>query len=257
MVTMRQANLDAAAEQLLEARSTGIALGSLRENDEPQSIAEAYAIQGAVAKRAGPIGGWKVASSVLPEPALFAPIFAAMIFADPARIGAEKFHMIGVEAEIAFRLGRDLPQSALPRTPAEAMQAVAAVHAAIEIVDTRFVDFRAVSPLAVLADNQLSGALVVGSPVEGLLDLRSPGFAMYGDGQLIGAPQRNPIGNPIELLMQLATHCAQRGCPLKEGMMITTGSCSGVAFLNPGASVEVRLGERSLASCAFPLSGSA
>lgn len=252
---MQKASLEAAARQLVEARSTGAVFTRLRADHELQSIADAYAVQDAVAALVGPIGGWKIASSALPEPALFAPIFASMVFAHPASIPAEKFHMIGVEAEVAFRLGRDLPINALPRTRAAAMQAVASVRPAIEIVDSRFVDFRAVSPLAVLADNQLSGALVVGNAIDGLPNLRSPGFAMYGDGQLLGAPQHNPMGEPLDLLMQLAAHCAQRGCPLKEGMIITTGSCSGVAFIKPGASVEVRLQEQILVSCSFPAGG--
>jgi 2-keto-4-pentenoate hydratase len=250
---MRKSFVDAAAQQLLSARSSRASLARFAGGLEPNSPEESYAIQDAVAALAGAIGGWKVALYGPGQPTRFAPIFATTIADHPATIGAESLRMIGVEAEIVFRVAKDLPSGSIPRTRSAAMKAIASIHPAIEVVDSRFENFRAVSPLSVLADNQNSGALIVGSAMDGVRDLAAPGFAMFRDGALVGAPERNPVGDPVELFIQLAEHCAARGLMLEAGMAVTTGSCSGVALVPPGSSVEVRLGARVLVSCAFPI----
>ena len=43
--------------------------------------------------------------------------------------------MRGIEAEVAFRLGRDLPPRAAPYTRAEVMAALATAHPAIEVLE--------------------------------------------------------------------------------------------------------------------------
>jgi 2-keto-4-pentenoate hydratase len=252
---MRMAFVAAAAKQLAAARSTGLALEGFAAGDEPNSAEESYAIQNAVAALVGAIGGWKLAVYAPGQPLRFAPIFSATIADHPACMSGKSLRMIGVEAEVALRVAMDLPAGRVPRTRTAALQCLASIHPAIEVVDTRFANFRAVSPLSVLADNQNSGALIVGSAIEGLEDLQTPGFSMFCDGVLVGGPERNPVGDPIELFIQLADHCAARGLMLRAGTVVTTGSCSGIAFVTPGASVEVRLDDRVLVSCAFTLDG--
>lgn len=39
----------------------------------------------------------------------------------------------------------------------------------------------------------------------------------------------------------LAWHCVQRGKPLREGQLITSGSCTGFVFAPPGAHVKGEL----------------
>jgi 2-keto-4-pentenoate hydratase len=215
---MRKSFVDAAAQQLVAARSSGAALACFAGGFEPVSPEESYAIQGAVAALAGAIGGWKIAVHAPGQPIRFAPIFAATIAEHPATIGAENLRMIGVEAEIVFPVAMDLPSGSVPRTRSAAMKSIASIHPAIEVVDSRFENFRAVSPLSVLADNQNSGALIVGSAMHDVRDMQAPGFAMFCDEVMVGAPEENPVGDPIELFMQVAEHCAGRGLMLKAGM---------------------------------------
>src|SRR6266446_101837 len=72
------------------------------------------------------------------EPA-YAPIFT--VSASPGRFPAKTQRLFGIEAEIAFRLARDLPKRDKPYTRDEIVAAIASMHPAIELVDTRFADF--------------------------------------------------------------------------------------------------------------------
>ena len=53
-------DIDLAARTLLDARRSGIALPALPREAQPQSLAEAYAIQDAQLRELGTVGGWKV-----------------------------------------------------------------------------------------------------------------------------------------------------------------------------------------------------
>ena len=53
--------------------------------------------------------------------------------------------------------------------------------------------------------------------------------------------QVTPGGHPKRLLAWLANHAAARGHPLKAGMIITTGSHTGMIDAPPGATVDVRI----------------
>ena len=79
----------------------------------PQSDADAYQIQDAVTSELGEaIGGWKVGAASATAAAYCAPIYATMIRQSPASYNAAELRLIGIEAEIAFRLARDLPARA-------------------------------------------------------------------------------------------------------------------------------------------------
>ncbi len=92
------------------------------------------------------------------------------IFVETDELPASLFHVIGAEAEIAYRFGRDLPPEAGPYDREAVLAAVATMHPAIEIADTRFTVFGAVDAHSQRADQQNHGVLVIGP---GLTDWRS------------------------------------------------------------------------------------
>src|SRR3989344_1322436 len=89
----------------------------------PRDAAEAYAVQDAVVRERGEIVGWKVG--------------AASPQAQPARAALTRDPM-GVEAELVYELGADLPARATPYSAAEVLAAMVSARAAIEVCDTRF-----------------------------------------------------------------------------------------------------------------------
>ena len=187
-----------AAKMLLAARQSRLRLHALPEDVRPTIIAEAYAIQDEVVSAIGPIGGWKVgAKSPTAEPTC-APLPAKLVLASPQSFPKGTFELNGVEAELAFTVACDLPARSAPYREAEMSAAMASVHPAIEVVDSRFVDLAKTDALSVLADFQSHGALVIGagSAVPDSLTFDEQVVRLESDGvRVIDARDSNPGGN--------------------------------------------------------------
>jgi 2-keto-4-pentenoate hydratase len=234
-------SVNAAAALLLAARRTGHRLAALSGEACPRTVADAYAIQDVVVSRLGAIGGWKVgAKSASSEPTC-APLPVSLILRSPQRFAAGQFAHNGVEAELAFTLSRDLPARSQPYCVADVEAAIATVHPAIEIVDSRFVDLDAVDPLSLLADFQSNGALVVGNgvalPHPFLSSTQQVTLDIDGV-RVVESRGSNPAGDVLCLLGWLANHAAARNGGLRRGEIVTTGSWSGIRFVAPGTRVE-------------------
>jgi len=230
-------------DALIAARETRRWLPALPAR--PADEAEAYAIQDAVARRLGPVTAWKVGARTPESEPFRAPINAATLFFDTGRLPASMFHVIGVEAEIAYRLARDLPPRAEPWTREEVLDAVASVHPAFEIVDTRFTAFGAQDPFSHMADQMNHGALVVGPAIPDwrALDPLAERVALEVDGETrIETVGGNSAGDPVRLLVWLANAGARSLGGLRAGDVVTTGSCTGTVFVPPGSRSVARYG---------------
>ena len=226
-------------EQLLEARCERRQIAV--PDERLGSADEVYAIQDGVLAGIGPIGGWKVgAASPSAEPAC-APLPVTLVAPGPITVPAGSFAHLGIEAEIAFRIGADLPAREEPYTREETIAAVAAAVPAIEIVDSRWKGWPRVDRMWQLADHQSNGMLVYG---QGRTDWHDVDFAIQPvrltvDGRIaaetIGG---NAAGDLLRLATWLANHVAARSGGLKAGDIVTTGSCTGMSFAHPGASVR-------------------
>ena len=233
--------MSTAAEFLLAARHSGQRPAALPENMRPRTVGDAYAIQDAVAAKLGPIGGWKVGAKSADTEPTCAPLPATLILRSPQRFAAGRFARNGVEAELAFTLSRDLPPRPQPYRVADLEAAVATVHAAIEIVDSRFVDLNGVDALSLLADFQSNGALVVGNGVAlpQAFQSSTQQVTLEIDGKrVVESRGSNPAGDVLCLLAWLANHATARSGGLRRGDIVTTGSWTGMRFVAPGTRVE-------------------
>ncbi|GJD67013.1 2-keto-4-pentenoate hydratase [Methylobacterium frigidaeris] len=230
-------SIDAAAAALLDARRTRTRLDALPEGARPESEAEAYAVQDAVARALGPVAGWKVgAPSATANPAR-AALHADTIFASDAgscTLPASLFHVIGAEAEIAYRFARDLPPEAGPYDRDAVLAAIATMHPAIEIADTRFATFGAVDAPSQRADQQNHGVLVLGPGLtawRGLDPVAQP-VRLTVDGTVLhDRVGGNSAVDPVRLLVWLANEGARSLGGIKAGQVVTTGSCTGTDFV--------------------------
>ncbi len=230
-----------AADLLIEARLTNSQVETWPPECRPDTKADVYAIQDTVAARFGPISGWKIG----PRPAdnsdpIVAPLFKSLMFESSAALPAAQFHMIGIEIEIAFRVGRDLTAADAHYSRADVAFAMQTMIASIEVVDTRFKDWENADKLSLLADNQSNGAFVSGSGLADWRDVdlgRQPArLSIDGDiaAETVG---RGADVDVLDLMTWLANHCATRCGGLRVGNIVTTGSWTGITPANPGARV--------------------
>jgi 2-keto-4-pentenoate hydratase len=241
---MMMADCARAAEALLLARATRRWLDALPESAQPTSETEAYAIQDAVARRLGPIAGWKVGSATLHSEPFRAPIHEATLRIEEPRLPADLFHVIGVEAEIVYHFARDLPPRTTPYTRDEVLAAVGSMHPAVEIVDTRFSAFGSVDALSQRADQQNHGALSVGPALQdwsAIDPVRQPVRLTINDTVRFDGIGENSAVDPVRLLVWMANHGTHSLGGLRAGHVVTTGSCTGTMFVEPGTHIVAAL----------------
>ncbi|MGE3302277.1 MAG: 2-keto-4-pentenoate hydratase [Hyphomonadaceae bacterium] len=141
------------------------------------------------------------------------------------------------EPEIAFRLGKDLTGAA---TIAQARAAVATVMPALEIIDSRYKNFK-FGLADVIADNTSASRVVLGPETPmGDYDLRLVGMVYSKNGEPVATASGAAIlGDPWEALTWLAKRAAELDRPLKAGHVVLAGALTDAIFVNPGDSVRV------------------
>jgi 2-keto-4-pentenoate hydratase len=242
MTGARQNILTQAADLLLNARRTGQTLPDLPADLQPVDIPEVYFVQDAIAAAFSPIGGWKIGAPTPEATPLFAPMPAAWIAPTGSALSGPRFRYRGLEAEIAFLVGRDLPPRAQPYTRAEVLDAMASCHPAIEVLEPAFTDPTQASRLASLADLQMHGGFVHGHayPNWRELDFTTENVLLAVDGVLrVERTGSNTSGDLLKLLPYLANEGAPRTGGLRAGQWITTGSWTGNTLATADSTVEV------------------
>lgn len=145
-----------------------------------------------------------------------------------------------VEPEIAFVLGERLRGPGV--TAARAMQAVSHVYCGLEVIDSRFTDFRFALP-DVVADNASSARFVMGGracrPED--LDLALEACLFEVDGEAVDSATGAAVqGHPAEALALAANALAQRDVALEAGWVVLTGGMTDAVFAHPGSVITAR-----------------
>ena len=108
MTGAREKELMSAGAMLLAARRTNTPIDDLPAALRLTTLDEAYFLQDKLALAYGDIGGWKVGAPTADATPMFAPMPLAWIASNDAQlVGKHRFR--GLEAEIAFLMGKDLP----------------------------------------------------------------------------------------------------------------------------------------------------
>jgi 2-keto-4-pentenoate hydratase len=242
--TIENDRMRQAAEILLRARRERMPIADLPPNLRPHSLDEAYALQDVMAEACGRLGGWKVGA---PSPEA-TPLFSAMPFwggfgSTGAHVTDSYRRMRGVEAEIAFLLGRDLPPRETPYTREEVQAAIASAHPAIELLESAFFEPDKADRFSVIGDLQANGGFVHGPALRDWqqVDLGRESVVVNIDGavRFEGTASNSAGTDLLRLVAYLANEGSYRTAGLRAGDWITTGSWSGKALADHGATVEV------------------
>ncbi len=248
-----------AAELLWYHRNAGTTLDTLPPTLRPADLVAGHAIQAewpAVSGQA--VAGWKIAATSAAGQAhinvsgpLPGRILASFVYPPGEAVPLAGNRMRVVEPEFAFRLGADLAPRDRLRSQDEVLAAVASLHPAFEVPDSRFNDFTVVGEAQLLADDACCGNFVFGSaaPVDWRdADLRgarvhatvhdaSSGlrYAREGDGSAA-------LGDPRVALAWLVNELNARGMALAAGQFVSTGTCMVPLAVSPGDRVVADYG---------------
>ena len=246
--------IQAASDLLLRHWWEGTVLPALPEALRPASRAEGYAVQARLERRsAAPLRGWKIAATsqagqhhIGVDGPLAGRLLAEMVSADGAALPFGANRMRVAEAEFAFRMGRDLPPRAAEYSVAEVLAAVAALHTAIEIPDSRYADFATVGAPQLIADNACAHQFVLGP--EAPASWRDIDLAAHRvTGRVAGRMERegigsNVLGDPRRALAWLANELSRHGVTLGAGQVVTTGTCLVPMEIRAGDAVSADFG---------------
>ena len=168
----------------------------------------------------------------------FGVLLADMALGDTEPVPAGRLLQPRVEAEIAFVLGRDLPEA--PVVAADVLRATEFVVAAIEVVDSRIRDWD-ISIVDTVADNASSGLFVLGGaprrPTD--VDVRAIEMELTCEGETVSAGTGAAcLGHPVNAVVWLANAVAERGDPLQAGEVILSGSLGPLAAAEAGREYE-------------------
>ena len=186
--------------------------------------------------------GWKVGGPSDQVTPTAAPIPPERVLRSPAHAQSSALNIVGVEAEVAFCLARDLPLRSRPYSERSIAAAVGEVLVAIELCGSRLAGWRETSGLWKLADFQTNSALVVGSGVKEWqkIDFAAQECEFTVGERVLKSKGAHPFGNPFRLIPWIVKHAAMRGHGLRAGDVITTGAWTGLVEAKPGDAVTAR-----------------
>jgi len=234
--------------RLAQAQVSG---ATLDQFDPPSDVAQAEAIQDAMIAALGwTAAGWKLGASTRAAQAglglsrCFSGLIPAdRVLASPARLSPDALRFRGVECELAFVLGEGVRRSTGAWTELTATEAVASVHPAIEVPETRFAALVAHGALALVADNGAAGWAVLGPPstLAALEAFTSATLSINGQPCASGDLSAF-VAPPLALLADHLNRAAARGYRPMPGEAILLGSVTPLQAAPAGSEVTVDLG---------------
>jgi 2-keto-4-pentenoate hydratase len=260
---MNQQNINLAATTLWQNWNQLTRIAELPEPCRPQDRAEAYAIQAELARLSGQeVAGWKIAATSVAgqqhigvDGPLAGRLLSHRVLAAGVSLSLTGNLMRVAEAEFAFRFGQSLPPRETPYTVAEVLAAVAALHPAIEIPDSRYHDFARVGAPQLIADDACADWFILGAATSA--DWRAENLvthtvAAYKNGTLAARGSgANVLGDPRVALTWLVNELNTFCDGVRAGEVVTTGTCIVPVPLTAGDELRVDFGTFGVLTAAF------
>ena len=242
-------NLQNFAERVDQAAFKALAIPQLTEENPDLTVDDAYAIQAmSIAKRLdrgerrigikmGLTSRAKMIQVGVDE-VIWGRLTNNMLLEEGGMLSVKRFIHPRIEPEIVFLMKKRLEGTV---SSLEAMAAVEAVAPAMEVIDSRYENFKFALP-DVVADNSSSSGLVVGAWRSPETDVSNLGMVMCVNGRpaQIGSSAAI-LGHPIRSLVAGARMVAQRGEVLEPGDIVMAGGATAAHSLTVGETVRLEV----------------
>lgn len=144
-----------------------------------------------------------------------------------------------IEPEVAFLIARELKGNVSRQ---EVLDACNGVSACLEILDSRYDQFKYFSMEDVIADNSSSSHFVHGPWLNDFkkISLDNLKMQMSVNGQMAQEGNSKDIsGDPVISVIQLCALLAERGRSLPAGAIVLAGAATAAVSLEPGQKIEL------------------
>ncbi|MBZ1720037.1 MULTISPECIES: 2-keto-4-pentenoate hydratase [Enterobacteriaceae] len=213
------------------------------------TLEEAYAIQAAsIARRVsrgeqrvgvkmGFTSRAKMAQMGLSD-VIWGRLTSAMQIEEGGSVDFSRFVHPRCEPELAFILKKPLSGHV---TGPQALAAVEAIAPALEIIDSRYKDFKFTLP-EVIADNASSSGFVIGPWSSPRDDFSNLGLTLNINGRVMHVGSTAALlGHPLRSLVAAARLAEQAGEPLQAGWVVMAGGVTAAEWIAPGQYVSVEM----------------
>lgn len=247
-VTQRERQLAAWAERLAGAARHARAV-SQHDSSDLVTLDEAYDIQRRVvseriaagAARIGVKMGFTSRAKMLQmglSDVIWGRLTSDMVVEEGSAIDLARYVHPRVEPELCFLLKRPLEGSV---TALQALGAVEAIAPALEIIDSRYENFKFSLP-DVVADNASSSGVVTGAWQRPDIDFSNLGLVLTVDGvaREVGSTAAI-LGHPLRALVAAARLASAAGERLEAGAIVMAGGATAAVALTPGTAVRCEM----------------
>jgi 2-keto-4-pentenoate hydratase len=242
--------LSTLADRLFAAERDRRPIPPLIESHPDLTTADAYEIQlYNVRRRPAEVVGHKVGLSSLAMQQMmgvdepdYGHLLADMRLAEEEPVDASRYCFPRVEIEVAFLLGADLPGAGC--TEDDVLAATEAYAPAIELIDSRIVDWR-ISIADTIADNASSAGFVVGAArvAPDRIDIRTIDATLWRAGEPVARGRSDAVlGNPVTAVAWLARTVDRFGVRLRAGQVVLPGACARAVDLRAGDAFRADFG---------------
>jgi 2-keto-4-pentenoate hydratase len=245
----------AAARLLWDAWDTPNRIEALPVECRPSSRQDGYAIQAEIARISSQrVDGWKIAATstagqrhIGVDSPISGRLLSHRILEPQSTISLQDNLMRVAEPEFAFRFAKDLPARDAPYDVDEVMAAIASIHPAIEVPDSRYCDFARVGAPQLIADNACALWFVLGPGATAPWrpgDLATAPVAAFRNGLPAGTGTgANVMGDPCVALTWIANELRVHADGLKRNDVVTTGASVVPVAVSPGDLVVADFGQ--------------
>ena len=221
---LTDAQVTAAADFLDQATANGLPLPAIPESCRPETAADGGRIYWERwSRNQRPAVAWKAA--VIDGDMVLAPFFDGMVMDSPASIPGDAFVNCILEAEVAFRLGRDFAPADGGHSERDVLGGVSNAYIVIEAPNSRFAEPPGMPGMA--ADGVGNQALIIGPEIDDWQskDLVALPCEILINGERV-AEGRDGRPNPIEVLVATVNEINNRGMTVSTGEVVTTGAAA-------------------------------
>lgn len=229
----------------------------------PKNTEEAYKLQSNYQEYSKyDLFGWKIAATSIEGQehiGVNSPIAGRLIkerlYKSGDNVSLISNQMKVAEAEFSFKLNKDIPKKNIQYTYEEVLDCIEHICPAIEIPDSRFLNFDKIGKDLLIADNACAGEYVLGNnPTKCWKHINLKNFKVgcYKNNQLIGhGIGSNVLEGPIIALSWLINELNSYNITLYSGQTILTGTCIKPITVAEGDNIVMDFYELGKVDCHF------
>lgn len=261
-ITLSPESVALLTDRIDAAQSSAQAIDKLTNDFPAMTVADGYAVQLELRRRWLAQGrrqvGWKAgltSRAKMEQMGVYVPgigfLMADMARPENSAVQTNDLLHPRVECEIAFVTKQPLKGGSCTRE--EIMAATDFVVPALEIIDSRFKDFKFDLP-SVIADNSSSARYIVGGRARypGDLDISSLGVVMEKNGEVMAmASSAEVMEHPAEAVALLIKVLDELGEELPAGSFVMSGAITAAIPVQPGDHILARYQELGSISARF------